>query len=243
MRSYGRGRSIRTLRDRQQALMGLAGRLCGYDPIITARRLVQVYNGGEMPSSPDHVYLTNPVELDGDEAEGGGATPNVDTSTTIPVVVLWNAPSVGDVLTAYAVGGRWVAERGSTPGSGGFTCGTCQIPRQDLTVSWTNLILGNGSTTLVYSGSPTTQWTSACTNQLLYQLVCTQNRVEFRVYYFLSGSCPTGQSQYCSTTRLGPNGLTQTNLICSPFLLTCTLTSSTCPNIATYGYTGFTISQ
>ena len=112
-----------------------------------------------------------------------------------------------------------------------------------MTLSWTNLILGNGSTALVYSGSPAAQWTSACTNQLLYQLVCTSNQVEFRVYYFLSGSCPTGQSQYCSTSRTGPNSLVTASLTCgSSFLWVMSLTSTTCPAIATYGYTGFTIS-
>jgi hypothetical protein len=234
---------LRILRNRQAALGRAIDRAAEASPLITARRLVQVYNGGAMPSSPDKVYLTHPVELDGPEIEGGPATPNVDTTTTIPVVVLWGAPQAGDVLTAYAVGGRWVAERVAPSGQSGFPCGPCQIPRKNLTLSWTNLILGNGSTPLIYSGSPTTQWTSACTNQLLFELVCTQNRVEFRVYYFLSGSCPGGQSQYCSTIRSNPNGLTQTNLICSPFLLTCTLTSSSCPNIAASGYTGFTISQ
>ena len=123
------GRDIRTFRDRQTWFIGRAGRgSAGYDPLITARRLVQVYNGGSMPSSPDHVYLTHPVELDGTEEEGGSASPNVDTTTTIPVVVLWNAPAVGDILTAYGAGGRWVAERGGTPGTGSLTCGACTIP-------------------------------------------------------------------------------------------------------------------
>ena len=234
---------LRILRNRQDALRGAIDRAAEASALITARRLVQVYNGGAMPTSPDKVYLTHPVELDGTETEGGSATANVDTTTTIPVVVLWGAPQVGDLLTAYAVGGRWVAERAAPSGQSGFACGPCQIPRKNLTLSWTNLILGNGSTPLIYSGSPTTQWTSVCTNQLLYELVCTQNQVEFRVYYFLSGSCPSGQSQYCSTLRSNPNSLTQTNLICSPFLLTCTLTSASCPNISTYGYTGFTVSQ
>jgi hypothetical protein len=234
---------LRILRTRQATLCRAIDRAAESSRRITARLLVQVYNGGALPTSPNNVYLTHPVELDGTETEGGLATPNVDTSTTIPVVVLWGAPQVGDLLTAYAVGGRWVAERAGTSGQPGYPCGQCQIPRNNLTVSWTNLILGNASTTLAYTGSPTTQWASACTNQLLYELVCTQNQVEFRVYYFLSGSCPGGQSQYCSTIRSNPYSLTQTNFTCSPLLLTCTVTSASCPNLASYGFTGFTISQ
>ncbi|MGP0063516.1 MAG: hypothetical protein ACLQGP_07960 [Isosphaeraceae bacterium] len=230
-------------RDRQAALGRAIDRSLHDSPLVTARRLVQVYNGGAMPTSSGDVYLTHPVELDGTEAEGGSATANVDTTTTIPVVVLWGAPQSGDILTAYAVGGRWVAERTGSSSQPGYPCGQCQIPRKNLTISWTNLILGNGSTTLVYSDSPTTQWISACTNQLLYELTCTQNQVEFRVYFFLSGYCPSGQSQYCSTIRSTPYSLTQTNLTYSPFLLTCEVTSTACSNLATIGYTGFTVSQ
>ncbi len=243
MRHGRRDHVARILRDRQTALGGAIDRATEASTRVTARRLVQVYDGGSMPTQAGLVYLTNPVELDGNESEGGSATANVDTSTTIPVVVLWGTPQVGDILTAYAVGGRWVAERSGASIQAGYPCGQCQIPRQNLTVSWTNLILGNGATPLVYSGTPTTQWVSACASQLLYEIVCTQNQVEFRVYYFVSGSCPSGQSQYCSTIRSNPFGLTQTNLTCSPFLLTCTVTSASCPNLASNGYTSFTISQ
>jgi hypothetical protein len=125
---------------------------------------------------------------------------------------------------------------------GGYSCGACSIPQQDLVISWDNLISGPGSATLVYSGSPTT-WNSGCVDQLIYELLCTSNAVEFRVYYFLSGSCPTGQSQYCSTIGTAPYALTQTGLTCgSSFLLTCTVSSSSCPTLASYGYTDFTVS-
>lgn len=139
-----------------------------------------------------------------------------------------------------AFGGAW----GSCccSGGGGYTCGSCTIPQTNLTVDYTNLILGNGSATLVYSSSPTTQWESACTNQLLYLLVCTQNQVEFRVYYFVSGSCPTGQSQYCSTIRSNPFRLVQTSLTCSPsFDLECDVTGTSCPNLSSNGYTHFSV--
>jgi len=243
MRYRQRDRNARILRDRQTALGGTIDRVAEAPTRPTARRLVQVYNGGSMPTQPGYVYLTHPAELDGAETEGGSATLNVDTSTTIPVVVLWGAPQAGDVLTAHAVGGRWVAERSGTSTQSGYPCGQCQIPRKNLTVSWTNLILGNGATSLTYSGGSTPQWTSVCTNQLLYELVCTQNQVEFRVYYFVSGSCPGGQSQYCSTIRSNPFRLAQTNLTCSPFLLTCNVTSTSCPNLASNGYTSFTVTQ
>jgi hypothetical protein len=85
----------------------------------TARQLVQVYNGGAMPSQPDHYYLTHPVYLNGVETEGGAGGSSIDVSQTIVVDVLGKAPHAGDILTAYSVGGRWVAElTGSETGKG-----------------------------------------------------------------------------------------------------------------------------
>jgi len=100
----------RIQRARHQDLAGLVDRVLPFVSGGTARRLVQVYNGGSMPNEPDRYYLTNPVYLNGTEAEGGVGAPSVDTSQTIVVDVLNEAPSVGDYLVAYAVGGRWVAE-------------------------------------------------------------------------------------------------------------------------------------
>jgi hypothetical protein len=95
---------------RQQDLSDLVDRAIPEIAAGTPRQLVRVYNGGSMPSMPDHFYLTNPVYLNGAPTEGGAGAPSVDTSQTIVVDVLNQAPMAGDFLTAYAVGGRWVAE-------------------------------------------------------------------------------------------------------------------------------------
>ena len=89
--------------------------------------------------------------------------------------------------------GYWTNDIGCCCGSG-VPCGSCTIPASDLTLSWTNPIIGNGSTPLVYSAGPTT-WTSACTNQLLFQLACIGGVSVLIVTYYISGSCPTGQAQ------------------------------------------------
>jgi hypothetical protein len=123
-------------------------------PERTARQLVSVYNGGNMPTQPNYVYLSHPVQLDGGETEGGTGTPNIDTSTTIPVVVLWHPPSVGDLLPATLVGGRWVAERGPTqpPNVTIFTtwCVNCIAPGT-ITVTITSGTCPGGS--VVASGT------------------------------------------------------------------------------------------
>jgi hypothetical protein len=104
----------RIQRLRHQDLSDLVDRAIPELVAGTARQLVCVYNGGSMPNEPDRFYLANPAYLNGAEAEGGSSGPSVDTSQTIVVDVLGKAPMAGDYLTAYAVGGRWVAELTST---------------------------------------------------------------------------------------------------------------------------------
>lgn len=124
----------------------------------------------------------------------------------------------------------------------GYTCGSCAIPAEDLVVSWTNPIVGDGSATLVYSATGPT-WSSGCVDQLIYTLSCASGVPVLTVYYFVAGSCPTGTIQHCATNGANPFKLTQTSLTCgSSFLMTVTLTSTTCPNLAAFGYTDFTVS-
>jgi len=192
-----------------------------------------------MGASPDLFYFTHPVELDGSETEGGTGTPTADTAQTIPVDVLWHAPSVGDLLTAYAVGGRWVAERGGGGGPATLPCSPCNIPETDLTLSWTNPLSGNGSTALTYNPS-LVQWTTGCVFNQEYKLLCLGGQLDFIVTYFISGTCPTGQTNQCSSLGTNPFGLTLVSHTCSPFSMTWT-TVPNCPNVESPGYIDFTI--
>ena len=230
---------FRNVRARHTALAGQTDRVIPFGMSGTPRRLVQIYDGGSMPSAPDHFFLAFPVELDGSEAEGLTGTPVIDSSQSIVVNVIGHAPSPGDILTAYAVGGRWVAERGASAGVP-VTCSPCSIPAQNLTLSWVNVIIGNGSTTLTFDSS-STSWTSVCSNGLMYEMLCTGGRLELRVIYFTTGSCPTGTPQYCSNLRGTPFGLTLSSYSCSPFSVTFLSRSSGCPTITNSGYTQFTI--
>jgi hypothetical protein len=230
----------RDLRERHNGLVQAAFRSAAAATPTTARRLVQIRDGGAIPSSADHFFLAYPIEFDGAEAEGGTGTPVVDTSQPIIVDVLGHAPSVGDILTAYAVGGRWVAERAGLSGGGSLACSPCSMPTQNLTLSWVNVISGNGSTTLTYSTTPVS-WTSGCSDGLLYKLLCTGGQVELRVIYFTSGSCPTGTQEYCSNLRVTSFGLTLSSFTCSPLSMTFLSNSSGCPTISRTGYSKFTI--
>jgi hypothetical protein len=221
-------------------MAGQVDRAVSLVPTGTPRRLVQIFNGGSMPSSPDHFFLAYPIELDGAETEGGTATPFDDASQPIVVDVLGHVPAAGDILTAHAVGGRWVAERGQSGSSGSLACSPCNLPAQNLVLSWVNLITGNGSTPLIYATTPAS-WTSGCANGLLYKLVCTGGEVELRVIYFTTGSCPSGTQQYCSNLRVTPFGLTLSSFTCSPFSMTFLSKSAACPAITNSGYTQFII--
>jgi hypothetical protein len=114
-RATGTGAESRLLRDRQVDIQSRLDRSTVAAFRTTPRRLVQVYDAGKIPAAGDHFFACYPVELDGIETEGSPGTPVPDTTTTLFVDVLGGPASVGDLLTAYAVGGRWVAERGAAP--------------------------------------------------------------------------------------------------------------------------------
>jgi hypothetical protein len=245
MRECGRSsrdNEQRTNRSRHDDLEAYSNRVVAYTLDGTPTRLVEIYNGGSLPTDPDHFYLGYPVTVSGTEAEGGAGAASADTVNAIVVDVLGHAPAVGDILTAYAIGGRWIAERGGSRGVGTVSCQPCAIPKESLTVSWTNPLGGNGFTTLAYTPSGmTNSWQSGCANGLLYQLYCTSNQVELRVLYFVSGSCPSGQIAYCSNLRSAPFGLAFVSYTCSPFSLTFQTTLSSCPVLVNNGYQFFTV--
>jgi hypothetical protein len=147
--SASTGTEARVLRERQQAHLRALDRETGRrKPFTTARLLVQVYDGGSMGDAADLIYFTHPVLATGAETEGGAAVLTADTATTIPVVVLGHAPAVGDYLTAYAVGGRWVSERGS---AGGLTFCGCVVPTTGVL---TSTLFGEFAMTYHAVGSP-----------------------------------------------------------------------------------------
>ena len=242
----GRGRyhgEARILRDRQAAHSAALDRQTGRpQPYSSARMLVQVYDGGAMPTVPERVYVTHPVLVTGSETEGGAGTLTVDTATTVPVIVLGGVPSVGDYLTAYAVGGRWVSERGGSGGGGGTICMPCTIPNEDLTITWTNILTGNGSATMTFGGGPS--WLTGCVdNGLQFLLQCNSGQIELRAIFFVSGTCPTGSQNYCSNLRTNPLALTLVDHTCSPFSLTFTLTEAQCPELSGEGNMLFMITR
>lgn len=125
-------------------------------------------------------------------------------------------------------------------GGGGITCSPCTLPASDLTLSYTNVISGNGSVTLTYDAG-TTSWSSGCSLGIMYKLVCTTGTVELRAIYFTSGSCPTGTQQYCSNLRVSPFKLTLASYTCSPLSITFTLAGSACPALLSNGFTSFVV--
>jgi hypothetical protein len=216
------------------------------DPEGTASRLVQIYDGGAMASSPDHFYYTHPVEVGGTETEGGSGSTSADTANTIVVDVLGHAPTVGDILVAYAVGSRWVAERGGSSGGGGITCSPCTLPTTDLTLSWVNPIYGDGSVPIVYNGDPSSPaWAntgcSGALGELVFQLACVDGSLNLKVVYFTGGACPTGTTSFCQTGGSSGHQLTLASYTCSPLSVTFDSTLSSCPALTNNGYTQFVV--
>lgn len=115
---------FRVLRDRAASLESAIDRAEPRHRSGAARRLVQITDGGAMPSEPNRVYLAFVVEMGGDELEGSPGFPDVDSGAAMPVVVLGIAPTIGDRLIATMVGGRWCAEKGtSAPIECDWACG------------------------------------------------------------------------------------------------------------------------
>ena len=169
-----RGRTeARVLRERMAALSRLTDRVTRQPkPYAAARQLVQVFDGGAMGAAADLCYFTHPVLATGPETEGGAAVLTVDTNTTIPVVFLQGAPAVGDYATAYAVGGRWVSERGMTAGmcAVGFKVNGCAgLGVDGVTVSIYDptgmTLLGSGVT--AGGGAVVISFTGATTNNIV----------------------------------------------------------------------------
>ena len=237
----GLNHETRVLRDRQVAYEDTVARAVNSDrPFASSRQLVQVYNGGTMPAAVPRVYFTHPVIASGNETEGGLAMLLVDTATTTAVIFLGHVPSVGDYATAYAVGGRWVTERGSSSAVG-IICDPCTIPARDLTISWTNLLDGNGSAAMMYTSGPS-QWNTGCVdNGIMFHLACTDGSIELQAIFFTSGICPTGETNYCSNLRQEPLVLTFSSYTCSPFSITFTVGEDACPTIYSFGNTEFVI--
>jgi hypothetical protein len=195
-----------------------------------------VTSGGSIPVQTGMVFLVNPVRLDGLESEGATPTTLVDTTRTIPVVVIGEmAPSAGDLLMAVAVGGRWVATGGVS------SCFPCRIPTKDLTVSWSNTQFGAGSTKLSYT--PPGQWSSSCSHQILYSLSCAGGQIQFVATHFPNANCQGGQGVSCVSPGVNPYALTLASYTCIPFFLRFSVTSRSCPVISSAGFTSFTITE
>jgi hypothetical protein len=120
-------------------------------------------------------------------------------------------------------------------------------PAATVTVSWTNKIHGDGSTTLAYRGrgrDGRERWASGNARELVHELYRDRaGRLEYRITYYLSGAYPTGQSQYASTGGRPPFRLDPAGAVCGPGLPMAIATDAkACPVLSAYGFTGFVVS-
>ena len=109
----------RTIQDRQADLSRLIDRVRRGSSEGTAMTLLQLYNGGAVPSSANKVYLGNPVTIGFTDQENAVPTIQVDETRSIPVIMTDSAGVIGDIVPAAYTGADWVAAR-RTP-----ACGCC----------------------------------------------------------------------------------------------------------------------
>jgi len=75
----------------------------------------------------------------------------------------------------------------------------------DLTLSWTNVLSGNGTATMVYDGA--SAWQTACVVQMRFRLNCSAGGATFTATSFTGGPCPTGTPVNCTGPGPSPSGL------------------------------------
>ncbi len=207
----------RILRDRLQAARtDLDLTLAGGASLVARRQLLQVVDGGAMPSQPDHYFLGNPVDLGGSETEGGAAASATITSATVPFVALWHAPSVGDLVVATAVGKRWVAERtGASPAT---VCIEACYPYVPVYGALVQIYTSSGGTLLA---SCTTGSSGCCTFNLVGSYYITVTISDSLVYTGTETLASGGSivipvadsSSICCSGYLIPKSLTLTDAI------------------------------
>lgn len=122
-----------------------------------------------------------------------------------------------------------------------ISCSPCNLPATNLTISWTNPILGNGSATMVYSPTPNQWQTGCCDGGLMFQLFCTSSTIELRGIFWTSGACPTGTTSYCSNLGSAPLKLTVTSSTCSPLNLVFGVDGTNCPTLFSDGNLHLTV--
>jgi hypothetical protein len=115
-----------------------------------------------------------------------------------------------------------------------YLCGTCEMPQQDLTISWPNQVYGVTSMTMTYTAPH--GWNTAClgagsgNQNLRFSLGCSPVAgVELNVVNFADGNCPNGPALSGCTLSI-------TSLTCgSGFLLNATWTGTGCSDFAYFG--------
>ena len=119
-------------------------------------------------------------------------------------------------------------------------CSPCDLPLQDLTVSWTNPLFGPGSDTMFYTPGPN-QWLTPClaTFNSRLQILCISGPlILFSLISFIGVSC-SGGTVSCTNHPAVPR-LSLTSHTCSPLSLTYTVLYPACA-LSTLGFTSFTV--
>lgn len=136
---------------RSTSLDSLAG---GFRAPSTPRMVVQVYDGGDMPTEPNRVYLCRPVSVVvATPRENEPFSASVDSDRSIPVLFLNVAPADGDYAVAHRVGGVWVASQPETEENICKLCGMEDTIEFMLTFTFSEGLIATGYGTRSVEGT------------------------------------------------------------------------------------------
>ena len=133
-------------------------------------QVVQVFDGGSIPTVVPKVFYTHPCTLTYPLTENADFTVTPNGAVTLPVVVLGpKVPIAGDNLIAAGLPYRWVAEQGHAPSTESVSTACCPgnpVPKV-LTGSGPEFCNGPPTSTLTFTFAPswsTPTWVACCTS-------------------------------------------------------------------------------
>jgi hypothetical protein len=136
-----------------------------------------------------------------------------------------------------------------TTGVKAIPCSPVDLPAEDLTVHYENVLSGAGDVRLKYmpptGGYPAWYQGECSPDHPSFTLTCNGGGAQLGIYnnYPGYGTCPPTASPICASFSSAPNAINISSSSANPFSIVYSITSSSCPTFSYEGYTTFTLKE